>query len=179
MAGRAPSGQALVASDGAQEVSTLSGFDPSRGGIRREEAVALLPFFTNKWEPLRDVLRRAGEHRSASQMVSRARELEASGAVESRWERAMKVWRKTASETQDGWLARISAEQNRLRLLWLANAVLACDYGDNDAGQVGWRVRADARSGEPLMFGPSINAAIDNAMAAELIGAAPNGGDAQ
>jgi hypothetical protein len=30
MVGRDPTGQALVASDGAQEVSTLTGFDPSR-----------------------------------------------------------------------------------------------------------------------------------------------------
>jgi hypothetical protein len=143
-------------------------FDPSRGAIRREEAKALLPFFSDKWEPLRDVLQRAGDNRSACQMVSRARELEAGGAVESRWKDAMKVWRKAASksETQEEWLARISAEQNRLRLLWLANAVLACDYGDNDTGQIGWRIRADVRNGEPLMFGPSINAAIDNAIAA-------------
>jgi len=70
-----------------------------------------------------------------------------------------------ADESQEEWLARISAEQNRLRLLWLANAVLACDYGDNDSGQIGWRIRADVRDGEPLMFGPSINAAIDNAIA--------------
>lgn len=86
--------QALVSDHAASGVDGPPGFDPSRGATRREEASALLPFFTDKWEPLRDVLQRAGERRSASQMVSRARELEANGQVESRWENAMKVWRK-------------------------------------------------------------------------------------
>ena len=73
----------------------MSATQPSR---RWEEAEALLPFFTDQWEPLRDVLERAGDSRSAAQMVSRARELEARGLVESRWESAMKVWRKSADQ---------------------------------------------------------------------------------
>jgi hypothetical protein len=49
MAGRAPSGQALVASDGAQEVSTQTGFDPSRWAALREQGS--WEFFGNA-EPL-------------------------------------------------------------------------------------------------------------------------------
>jgi hypothetical protein len=48
------------------------------------------------------------------------------------------------------------------RLDWLANRVLACDYGDSSAGQIGWRIRADLP--QILMYGESISAAIDAAM---------------
>lgn len=60
------------------------------------------------------------------------------------------------------------------RYLWLANRVLACDYGDNDepGEKIGWRIRHDLlppSSGgrQPaFMFGKSINEAIDTARAA-------------
>lgn len=72
-------------------------------------------------------------------------------------------------------LRRLQAENESLRsdaerYRWLANRVLACDYGDNDAQgrQVGWRIRHDllSRQGQrqpAFMFGDSIDAAIDAA----------------
>jgi hypothetical protein len=61
---------------------------------------------------------------------------------------------------------------NAARYRWLANRVLACDYGDNDAPgqQIGWRIRHDllAHNGErqpAFMYGKSIDEAIDAAMA--------------
>lgn len=60
------------------------------------------------------------------------------------------------------------------RYQWLANRVLACDYGDNDAAgdQIGWRICHNllAHNGErqpAFMYGPSIDAAIDAAIEAE------------
>lgn len=47
------------------------------------------------------------------------------------------------------------------RYKWLANRVLACDYGDNDTKQIGWRLRQESG---PIMFGESIDVAIDAAM---------------
>lgn len=64
----------------------------------------------------------------------------------------------------------LRADAERYR--WLANRVLACDYGDNDAPgeQIGWRIRHDllAQHGKrqpAFMYGASINAAIDAAKA--------------
>lgn len=53
------------------------------------------------------------------------------------------------------------------RYRWLANRVLACDFGDNDVpGRViGWRIRRDLPQ-SAFMYGPSIDAAIDQAMGA-------------
>lgn len=51
-----------------------------------------------------------------------------------------------------------------VRLRWLANTVLFCDYGDNSAKEIGWRVYEFVA---PLMYGASINQAIDAARAAE------------
>jgi hypothetical protein len=53
------------------------------------------------------------------------------------------------------------------RLSWLANAVLACDYGDNPYGKVGWRVMEFIA---PVMYGASINNAIDAAIAQKTCG---------
>lgn len=47
------------------------------------------------------------------------------------------------------------------RLQWLANTVLACDYGDNETGTVGWCIRLDKRDGKPFIYGESIAKAID------------------
>lgn len=47
------------------------------------------------------------------------------------------------------------------RLRWLANTVLFCDYGDNSTKQIGWRVYEFIA---PLMYGASINEAIDAAV---------------
>jgi hypothetical protein len=59
-------------------------------------------------------------------------------------------------------------EKAEARYHWLANRVLACDYGDNDAPgeQIGWRIRHDllAKNGQrqpAFMYGASINNAID------------------
>ncbi len=62
-------------------------------------------------------------------------------------------------------------DKNWDRYQWLANRVLACDYGDNNlAGeQIGWCVRHDllppgSVGRQPaFMYGPSIDAAIDAA----------------
>jgi hypothetical protein len=64
---------------------------------------------------------------------------------------------------------RADADANKARYAWLADKVLACDYGDNDSPdkQIGWRIRADllptmAGGRAPVfMYGPSIDAAID------------------
>ena len=52
------------------------------------------------------------------------------------------------------------------RYQWLANRVLACDYGDNEHGRkIGWRIRHDllANGGRQpaFMYGKSINEAVD------------------
>jgi hypothetical protein len=59
----------------------------------------------------------------------------------------------------------IALREDAERYRWLANKVLACDYGDNASRgeQVGWRICGVWRDGKPLMFGPSIAAAIDAA----------------
>lgn len=63
----------------------------------REEALEVLPHFSSAWEPLRDIAARTGRY-SASQLASRARELEWQGYVESKWAGAertssFKLWR--------------------------------------------------------------------------------------
>ena len=71
-------------------------------------------------------------------------------------------------------LTRLRAEvealrADSLRYKWLANRVLACDYGDNNAPgeQIGWRIRGDLKAdSEPFMLGASIDTAIDAARAA-------------
>lgn len=74
----------------------------------------------------------------------------------------------TAAETFD-------EHPDTRRLNWLANAVLACDYGDNPHGKIGWRVMEFVA---PVMYGASINNAIDAAIAQKTCGdggsAAPN-----
>lgn len=63
--------------------------------------------------------------------------------------------------------------KDRARYQWLANAVLCCDYGDNDQGgaespdRIGWAIRLTRRNAEPFIFGQSIDAAIDQALAAK------------
>jgi hypothetical protein len=74
----------------------------SRGrDLLREEADAALPAFRGEWEPLRDVAMRAGAQ-SASWLVSRARDLQERGLVESKWfgkdrHASFKVWRAVLS----------------------------------------------------------------------------------
>ena len=72
-------------------------------------------------------------------------------------------------------IGQLLAERDALlkdaeRYKWLANRVLVCDYGDNDTGdQVGWRIQSKLCHGSefgrqsPIMYGPSIDAAIDAA----------------
>lgn len=67
-------------------------------------------------------------------------------------------------------LERALAESERklaeaqARYIWLADKVLACDYGDNDTqGEaVGWNIRHC--KGPDKIYGTSIDAAIDAAM---------------
>lgn len=66
--------------------------------------------------------------------------------------------------------ARQEASDNKARYTWAANELLACDYGDNEAPgeQIGWRVYGwRDRSGEHRIYGPSIDAAIDAAIAGQ------------
>ena len=95
-----------------------------------------------------------------------------------------KPWTKTfnrllqVSESLERRLTAARAEAEALRkdaerYRWLANRVLACDYGDNDKpGEIGWRIRHDllpAAIGErqpAFMYGKSIDAAIDAALTA-------------
>lgn len=55
-----------------------------------------------------------------------------------------------------------SEHPDTVRLRWLANTVLFCDYGDNSHPDklIGWRV---FEFNAPLAYGPSINDAIDAA----------------
>lgn len=57
-------------------------------------------------------------------------------------------------------------KQDAERFKWLANRVLACDYGDNNLEGIwiGWRIINNLRDGVSFMFGSSINEAIDAAM---------------
>lgn len=55
-------------------------------------------------------------------------------------------------------LLAMAADAERYR--FLANHLLAPDYGDNAGGGNGWHVRGDRIHG-PVMVGPSIDAAID------------------
>jgi hypothetical protein len=55
------------------------------------------------------------------------------------------------------------------RYRWLANRVLACDYGDSERNEIGWKIRHDLlidNKGERqpvFIFGKSIDLAIDAA----------------
>ena len=51
------------------------------------------------------------------------------------------------------------------RLNWLTNEVLYCDFGDNQepCQKIGWGIRTKRRDGEPFIFGPSVDEAIDQA----------------
>lgn len=89
---------------------------------------------------------------------------------------------QTAREFDAAWGAAVKANTERdalaadaRRYRWLADRVLACDYGDNDdpGARVGWRIKrklvedwpADwAGRGPVIAFGPSIDAAIDAAI---------------
>jgi hypothetical protein len=67
-----------------------------RRELLREEADTILPCFRTSWEPLRDVAARTPY--SASQLASRARDLQRRGLIESKWvgrtERTQhKLWR--------------------------------------------------------------------------------------
>lgn len=62
--------------------------------------------------------------------------------------------------------AEALAEQNRKdaeRYRWLVDKVMACDYGDNDKGRVGWII--GHCKGPKWIEGLSIDAAIDSARA--------------
>lgn len=65
-------------------------------------------------------------------------------------------------------------EQDRRRYQWLADAVLYCDYGDNNHGglespdRIGWGIRLTRRNAEPFIFGQSIDAAIDAALTHQM-----------
>ena len=54
----------------------------------------------------------------------------------------------------------LSLEHRRYQ--WCANELLACDYGDNPKGIVGYRVYGwRDRTGERIIYGSSINEAVD------------------
>jgi hypothetical protein len=69
-------------------------------------------------------------------------------------------------------LAELRKDAERYK--WLANRVLACDYGDNDAPgmQIGWRIVHNllATSGRQpaFMYGQSIDQAVDSEIAASV-----------
>lgn len=57
-------------------------------------------------------------------------------------------------------------EQNQRRLNWVANELLACDYGDNNhpSHVVGWHVygwRNAVRKHDRRIYGDTINMAVD------------------
>lgn len=72
------------------------------------------------------------------------------------------------------------AQRAEARYKWAANELLACDYGDNRSGNVvgwiiyGWRVKNVDRLNhydKPRIYGESIDAAIDKALASSGQGA--------
>lgn len=83
---------------------------------RRVEADELLPFFSAEFEPLQSVARRAGGRKSACQLVSRARDLEARGLVESAWltKYSLKVWRASRIEAQRAETTKIGSVHESL-----------------------------------------------------------------
>jgi hypothetical protein len=60
-------------------------------------------------------------------------------------------------------ISELEAERDAYmaRYQWLADKVLACDYGDNELGVVGWHIRHC--KGPAWIPGASIDAAIDAA----------------
>jgi Lar family restriction alleviation protein len=85
---------------------------------------------------------------------------------------AIKQWNIRALTQADARIARL--EEDRARYQWLANAVLCCDYGDNDQGgaesadRIGWAIRLTRRNAIPFIFGQSIDAAIDTALKGDI-----------
>ncbi len=69
-----------------------------------------------------------------------------------------------------GAINRLSGEPGEhpdtVRLRWLANLMLTCDYGDSPWGGVGWRA-FECLPGARVLVGSSINEAIDSAMKQE------------
>lgn len=65
-------------------------------------------------------------------------------------------------------IAEAVAEREALivaRYTWAANELLACDYGDNPRGVVGWRVYGwRTPNGSRRIYGASIDEAIDSAI---------------
>jgi hypothetical protein len=91
-----------------------------------------------------------------------------------RTETQLNVFRQALAERE------ASLKLMERRYSWLANRVLACDYGDNDkSGHVGWRIRADLlppkyqTRAPAFMYGPSIDAAIDARLAMHYGATAP------
>jgi hypothetical protein len=68
---------------------------------------------------------------------------------------------QAVSAAKDKEIAKLKAH-----LDWLVNAVLYCDYGDNQepGEQIGWGVKYDLLDGKQFMFGDSVAQAIDKAI---------------
>lgn len=66
-------------------------------------------------------------------------------------------------------LARL--RENEARYRWVANELLACDYGANERGSIGWAVYGwrcySYGLPMPKIYGENIDAAIDAVMLAE------------
>lgn len=88
-----------------------------------------------------------------------------------------KLMAKHATAEQSALAANERAEAAEKRLTWAANELLACDYGDNQENKgvgwivFGWRDVSGISSVIPperqrRIYGPSISAAIDQAIAA-------------
>ena len=109
--------------------------------------------------------------------LERIKAAEAGLPVEPEW---LKVWRDTLRkegmgsaiishiDTLRAYAALKEAENAALRkdaerYRWLADKVMACDYGDNNRGCVGWNIRHC--KGPDWIAGLSIDAAIDQARA--------------
>lgn len=60
-----------------------------------------------------------------------------------------------------------SLQKDADRYEWLASQVLYCDFGDNKVRELGWRI-TERFASRPLMFGASINAAIDQALSQQV-----------
>lgn len=74
--------------------------------------------------------------------------------------RALRVWLDLVIPPDS--VDETAEHPDTVRLRWLANTVLFCDYGDNSHPDklIGWRV---FEFNAPLAYGPSINEAIDAA----------------
>lgn len=74
---------------------------------------------------------------------------------------AVKAYRAVSDDAKD-------SAVNKVRYTWLADKVLACDYGDSASGEMGWIIRHC--KGPEWIQGQSIDLAIDAAMAKEREG---------